>query len=202
MSLPLILGVAVAGGAINLLSGDKGREDALRRAELLTDEFKDLMIDTGERRELIDRVEDLYNTNLLAELNTASIPIAVTGTSNPGAIRSDIAGKVLGQRGRSILETEMEIDRVNRELQMQIARVNANVPSEDNNIVGDFLLGAAATVPIGIGIAESMDLSERESELDKIMFGDKSIESIETKKKDDFNIEYDNIFGQGLIDAY
>ncbi len=80
MSLPLILGAAAVGGAINLLSGDKGREDALRRAELLTDEFKDLMIDTDERRELIDRVEDLYNTNLLAELNTASIPIAAVGT--------------------------------------------------------------------------------------------------------------------------
>jgi len=199
MPLVLMLAAAAAGGLINLLSGDKEREDALRRAEILAHQFKDSMIDTNERRELIDRVNDSYNTNTLAELNTASIPIAVTGTSNPGAVRSDIAGKLLGQRARSILEVEMEIDRVNRELQLQIAQVNANVPSVNNNPVGDFLLGAAATVPIGIGISETLEQSEQNAMLDKILFSEidknkkigknKGIDTFEILD-DPFNLNY------------
>jgi hypothetical protein len=171
MGLPLIIGAAVVGGTINYFSADKEREDALRRAEVLTDEYRDLMIDSDERREMVDRIEDLYNTNMLSELNTASIPIAVTGAVNPGSVRSDIAGKVLGQRGKSILELEMEIERVNRDLQGEIAKVNAGVPSDEGSGIGDFFLGAAATTPIGIGISESIEANERNISLDEMLYG-------------------------------
>jgi len=168
MSLPLMFASAAAGGLINLLSADKEREDAIRRNDIVIADLKDSMIDFSERQRYIDKISDSYNTNLLSELNTSSIPIATVGAGNPGSARSEIAGKVLGQRTKSILDLEFEIDAYNRQLQSKITQVEAGVPSQSNSI-SDFLIGAASTLPIGLGISEAIDTQDNSAKLEDIL---------------------------------
>ena len=159
MSLPFIIGSAVIGGAISALSAADERREALRRADLITSDLRDAKVDPNEKRAMIDQIDDLYNTNLLGELNNSSIAIATIGASNPASARSEIAGKVLGQRSESILRTQQEIERYNRSIESEIVRVNAGIP-ESGSGISDFAIGAVATVPIGLGISDAVDLAD------------------------------------------
>lgn len=153
---PLTIGIGGALALGNLFGnaiGANQRSDALAkyRKKLI-----DAQYDPVEKAKALDRVGDVYNTNMAEAMNNSAFGLGRYANANTAKAVS--MSKMIGQRSGAIVDEGRRIDSFNKDIDLQIAGLELQEPVRDP--LGDLIEGGAAGVQLG------MSIGNYQSELD------------------------------------
>jgi len=101
-----------------------------------------LKYDSKEKEEELDKVGDAYNTQTMNQFNSSAFNLQ--GILNSNTLRALQSSQLLGQRASALLAKEQEMDKYNKELEMQKIQLKAGTDTSFNfgNVFSSILSGA------------------------------------------------------------
>ena len=172
-----VLATALIGGAINTIGKSSARSEQNEKVERSIAMLEDAKYTNREREEYLDKVSDVWNTNILDTLNESSVGIALSGAVNPEAVRTGVASKLLGQKEATLLKSFDELEHHNKRLDLRMSSLE--MMKETGSPLEDFASGAVGGAALGLQIndyLETQKLNEKYfGSLDKIFPEDKGI---------------------------
>ncbi len=144
-ALELISGALALGNLFSDLSASSQQAQALKkyRKGLL-----DLQYDPVEKAKAIDKVGDLYNTNMADAMNSSAFGLGRFSNSN--IAKSVSMSKMLGQRSGAIVEESRRIEDYNKNIDMKIAESELSMPQDD--VLGSLIECGATGLQLGMSI--------------------------------------------------
>jgi len=137
---------SLLGGLTGALFGGLGEifsmnsvQDRLKGAVKSLDKLK---YDSKEKEEELDKVGDAYNTQTMNQFNSSAFNLQ--GILNSNTLRALQSSQLLGQRATALLAKEQEMDKYNKELEMQKIQLKAGTDTSFNfgNVFSSILSGA------------------------------------------------------------
>lgn len=125
-------------------SRSSAEKEALKRRKQAIEEAK---YTEEEKEALLSGVERSFNTSALGSTNAAAY--GISGVLNSDTVRGINASRLLGERTRLLAETESEVERYNKGLDLQIAEYEGINPQIN---AGNVLMGGVAGLQIGDAI--------------------------------------------------
>jgi len=146
MAFPLIPVVTAATALGNLFSNssaNRQREEALSRYRKRLIEAQ---YDPVEKAKALDRVGDLFNTEISNAMNASAFGFGRFANANTA--RAVSSAKLLGQRSGAIVNEGRRIDQFNKGIDLQLAESELQEPISDP--LGDIISGGAAGLQLGL----------------------------------------------------
>lgn len=144
-ALELISGALALGNLFSDLSANSQQRDALKKYQK---KLIDLQYDPVEKAKAIDKVGDLYNTNMADAMNSSAFGLG--RFSNANTAKAVSMSKMLGQRSGAIVEESRRIDDFNKNIDMKIAESELSMPQTD--VLGSLIEGGATGLQLGMSI--------------------------------------------------
>lgn len=165
-----VLSSALISGGLNALGKSSARDDQNRKIQEAINALDEIKVSPLERTQQIDYLSDTYDTGIMNTLNKSAVGIALSGAVNPEAVKSGVAGELLGQKESAILKAVTDIEEFNRNIDFKKTELGLN--KQSGNLAGDFLEGAIGGAAVGFQISnyiETAKLNDKYfSQLDKI----------------------------------
>lgn len=172
-----VLATALIGGAINTIGKSSARNAQNEKVERSIAMLEDAKYSNRERDEYLDKVSDVWNTNILETLNESSVGIALSGAVNPETVRTGVASKLLGQKEATLLKSFDELEQHNKQLDLRISSLE--MMKETSSPVEDFVSGAIGGAALGLQINDYLETQKLNDKyfgtLDKIFPEDKNV---------------------------
>jgi len=182
--ISITTGALALGNLFSNLSANSQRTDALKKYQK---RLIDLQYDPVEKAKAIDKVGDLYNTNMADAMNSSAFGLGRFSNSNTA--KSVSMSKMLGERSGAIVEESRRIDNYNKNIDLNIAQSELEMPQTD--ALGDLIEGGATGLQLGMSIGNYQDELDWNKLLKEKLFGNNS--STELKRlmrfKPDSSIE-------------
>lgn len=144
-ALELISGALALGNLFSDLSANSQQRDALKKYQK---KLIDLQYDPVEKAKAIDKVGDLYNTNMADAMNSSAFGLGRFSNSNTAKAVS--MSKMLGQRSGAMVEEANRIDQFNKNIELKLAESELSAPQTD--VLGSLIEGGAAGLQLGMSI--------------------------------------------------
>jgi len=148
--LGLLAGALALGNLFSDLSASSQQRDALKKYQK---KLIDLQYDPVEKAKAIDKVGDVYNTNMADAMNSSAFGLGRFSNSNTA--KSVSMSKMLGQRSGAIVEESRRIDNYNKQIEMKIAESELSMPQTD--VLGSLIEGGATGLQLGMSIGNYLD---------------------------------------------
>jgi hypothetical protein len=158
----LLISSAIGAGvsALEGLFGTDPADEMQKKLDKVLNQLDSMKITPAEEREKIDKVGDVFNTNMLNNLNDTTVGVSLSGVSNPEVIRADMTSKLLGERSKATLEEQRRIEELNNNIEMQKAQYEMGTPvSNKPSVFTDILQGGMAGAQIGLNVASLKEQS-------------------------------------------
>ena len=149
----LVTGALALGNLFSDLSANAQQREALKKYQK---KLIDLQYDPVEKAKAVDKVGDLYNTNMADAMNSSAFGLGRFSNSNTA--KSVSMSKMLGQRSGAIVEEGRRIDDYNKSIDMKLAESELSMPQDD--VLGSLIEGGATGLQLG------MSIGNYESEMD------------------------------------
>jgi hypothetical protein len=159
----MLISSAIGGGLSalqNLISGDPADEQNERIDKILK-KMEAMKLGQGETTMKLDRISDLYNTNMMNTLNDTAVGLTLSGVENPEVLRADMTSQMLGERSKATIEEMRRIEDYNTSIEMNQMQLELGRPvSQKPDMFTDFLGGAMQGAAMGFQIAGFQEMEK------------------------------------------
>ena len=146
----LIGGISLGTGLLNYFSEQSKLSQEQENMQKVLGILEDQKITPQESTASADRIGDYFNLKTLDTLNNSSIGLAIGGVNNPEAVKSKIAGTILAEKDKALIDQyNKELD-INRRVGMAEAELRLKTPV--NKGIESFISGATSGVGMGLSI--------------------------------------------------
>ena len=166
MPLPIVAGVALATGIINLISDLTSSGAQNSKIAALIKALEELKITGFEAEGNIDAISDIFNTGILNTLNETSIGVALGGIVNPEFLKANITASLLGESAKAQLAETRRIEGINREIGFQQSTLGLQTQTSDPFTA--FARGTIEGAGLGIQFESYLDTIKEKDKFDQL----------------------------------
>ena len=163
--LELAIGAATALG--NLFSNASANAQRAGALDKYRKKLIEAQYDPVEKAKAIDRVGDLYNTNMANAMNSSAFGLGKYSNSNTAKAVS--MSRMIGERSGAMVDEASKMEDYNKQIDLQIAGLELQQPVSDP--LGDLVQGGAAGVQLGMSIGNYQDQLLNNKEMRDFMKG-------------------------------